>query len=216
MGHCRSSVCVEEVPQKLLKRKKRFICLYTIGRIIHLRRQRKRLRAEIGQLRQQLADSRNTYNEEERRADARVNPGAERFGGGINSPYGGEASGPEISSGLDSGTRSLDFPGRGGGAPALTGASPNDLEVGRIPDGEIGTLGGPRNANYGGGYISPDDDEALSAGQVRLRDNGGARATGTTGSDHVDNMGGSSRTGEFDSPSGRIERGGRGDVRYLG
>lgn len=50
IGKCRSGVCTRESAAKVLKRKKRFICLLTLAQLIKARRDRRKLRGDLEQL----------------------------------------------------------------------------------------------------------------------------------------------------------------------
>lgn len=175
MGTCRSSVCTQELHHKVLKRRKRFICLYTIARIYQLRKQRKNLQNKIGELQQQLARSNNhdIDNLPRRRPGSGETAG---LGMGIAGPRFDEPSGSEHFGPVARGPIGLGLPGSGSGAPESTGVDGTGFAGsmnGETGSGARSDFPGACNGRYyvGSGETGADDD--TSTRQVRI---GGIRS----------------------------------------
>lgn len=204
IGICRNSFCVNELPHKVLKRKKRFICIYALARIIKLKKERRRLEGEIGQLRQQLANNRegDADNVLAGRVSGNGIGGADDLGGGSANLGAGPYYGPESVPSVGRGTGNSGLAGRVSAGPEMGVAGPFDSESNPTSRGELGTADVPFNSNYGGGLIGNGDDRAEGTAQVRLRD--GGNMGGTSDSDHGGFLGSAA------------ERGGGGAAAYFG
>lgn len=137
VGKCQRRVCHQDESYKVLKRKRRFICLIALAKLIRLRRQRKTLEQKMWQLREQLA--RNGYNdgneEGASRLAGRPSAGAGRFPidnagsnmGARSSPVNAGVGDSETSSSLNSET--------GSGTSASSGARGLGLGAGSTVGG---------------------------------------------------------------------------------
>lgn len=172
----------------MLKRKKRFVCLYALARIIHLRKQRRKLEGELGQLRRQLISNRNrdVDNELARREES-VTGGADGFGADNAGTDAGLDSGPETFPSAPGGAIHSGFDGMGDGGAMVRGVG--TMGAGRHPSsgGGMRTPGVPRDMRYEGRPISGGGDEASDTTQVRLRD--GGDIGGRSGNDRADPLG---------------------------
>lgn len=169
LGTCRSSVCTQDLHHKVLKRKKRFICLYTVARIIQLKRQRKRLQKQIGDLQQQLDRTGNRDNDSE--LGGRVyDSGSGGLSIGNTGADTGEAFSPENVGGLGSGPRYSRFPGSGSDTSEIDMVGSTGSERRGSAGRGFGATRNLPNGNNRRGSLShlPTDPGEDSTGQVRI------------------------------------------------
>lgn len=169
-GTCRSSICTQDLSHKVLKRKKRFICLYAIGRVIQLRRERNKLKNKIGQLQEELA--RNRYRGSDNAEESGVDdPRTGSLGVGLSGPNDREDFGGRHGGAAGNGPRNLVFPGseRGNsesnsmGSPAFEGRSSGGRGGGMAPDMPIRN----RDSDFDGNRAFGNAED-MSPGQVRI------------------------------------------------
>lgn len=200
-GTCRSGICTQDFSNKVLKRKKRFICLYTVGRIFKLRRDRKRLQNKVDELQEQLARSRLRDSEDERlRGVDAIRTGS--LGVGNTGPRNDDDFGPRPTGGAHTGRSDLDFPGRGRGSSAVYSMGSSTLEDSISAGRDHDTGRHMPNRNDGARFVDSgafDTAADVVPGQVRIRGlaSGGIPVEGRSSFDENDNMGSS---GDIDSP----------------
>lgn len=184
-GKCRNSVCTQDLFDKALKRKKRFICLYTIGRIIHLKKQRRNLKNKITELQEQL--HRNSYSDRGiSRGSGIDDTRTDGSGIGNYAPSDGEDFGPgHVGTGF-SGSSNSGFPGTESGpsalipsrSPGFGGSNSAAIGTGTFDDMPTGNHGAEP---FGNGAIRPGED--MGPGQERIGglESGGVDVDGATG-----------------------------------
>lgn len=184
-GTCRNNVCTQDVPHKALKRKKRFICLYTFGRIIHLKKQRRRLQKKLSELQEKL--SRNGYgdggNERGRGIDGTtsgllgIDNGGSNGGAGFGTRYvGTRESGISNSGFTESGSGgSLFAPVRNPGFERRNGAETETGVAGSMPNTGVRT--------FGKGAIRSSEDIEPGEQRIRYLNNADMGLEGETGFD---------------------------------
>lgn len=189
-GTCRSSICTPDLSHKVLKRKKRFICLYTIGRILQLRRERKRLKSKIGQLQEEL--DRNRYRGGDNADESGLDDtGTGSLGVGLAGTNDREDFGAGHGGATGSGPRNFVFPGSGRG-----NSVPNTMGSSGFEGSSSGLRGAgtaavmPNRNRYSGfdGNGAFGNAEDMSPGQVRIRgsESRGMPVEGSTGFDEND------------------------------
>lgn len=189
-GTCRSGICTQDLSHKVLKRKKRFICLYAIGRVIQLRRERNKLKNKIGQLQEELA--RNRYgggdNAEESGVDD-LRTGS--LGVGLSGPNDREDFGGGHEGAAGNGPRNLVFPGSGRGTSVPNTVGSSGFEGSSSGGRGAGTAADMPNRNRYSGFDGDGafgNAEEMSPGQVRIRgsESRGMPVEGSTGFDEND------------------------------
>lgn len=169
-GTCQTGICTQDFSHKVLKRKKRFICLYTIGRIFKLKKDRRRLQNKIDELQEQLARS--------RLRDAENEPGSEvddigtgSLGVGNIGPQNGEDFSPGHTGAARSGTRDRNFPGSRRGTSAFDSMGSPGFEDSSSAGTDSGTRGYMPNRNHDRGMVGNGAFGAgadVLSGQVRI------------------------------------------------
>lgn len=117
---CRRSVCTTELRHKVLKRKKRFIFLYAIPRIIRLRKESKEIQNQIRELKARLTTSRN--NDMETEDEGLHGRGSGPIGVESNRLNSGVRFGPAYGGDIGIGTRNIDFSEGGSATPQINSA----------------------------------------------------------------------------------------------
>lgn len=169
-GKCQSSVCIQDLPQKVLRRKKRFVCLYTIPRLLVLRKQRKKLRKQIQDLQQQL--ERNGLRGSDIEEPGAI--GGSGVGGlGIedSSHNFGNSFGPGHYGSIGGHVRNSRFPGPESAGPALDHHGNPRLGGGSGAGGITTRVGYLPNMSNRGGHIDAEasgTSDDISNGKVRL------------------------------------------------
>lgn len=169
-GKCQSSVCIEDMPQKVLRRKKRFVCLYTIPRLIMLRSQRRKLRKQIKELQQQL-DRNGLRGSDIEEPRAIGDSGVGGLGIGDSSPNFGNSFGPRLDGSTRRDVSISHVPGPGRAGPALDRHGSPGLGGGSGDVGVMSNVGYLPNMSNRRGNIDTEASgtiEDTSDGQVRL------------------------------------------------
>lgn len=176
IGKCIGCVCTPEFPHKSLKRKKRFICLYTLARILKLRKQRNDLQNKINELRKQLARTGNN-DFDDGQGRRRTTSGTDGVGRGISGPNFDEPSGTQSFGDIGSGLRGLglresetangDYPARHG--IGFEGTMSRGREIGP-PDYFSGANTGRENTRASEAGTS--DSESNGQGKIGALESG--------------------------------------------
>lgn len=195
-GKCEGSVCIQDLPQKVLRRKKRFVCLYTIPRLLVLRRQRKRLRKQIQDLQQQL-DRNGLRGSDLEEPTAIGGRGVGGLGIGDSSPNFRNSFDPRLDGSIGRDVSNSYFPGPGSGGPAFDRHGSPSLGGGSGTRGVTSSVGDLPNRSNRGGPIDTEasgTSEDISNGQVRIEgvDERGVGINPRSGADDAEYMSGHS------------------------